>query len=799
MFVYPGGSLPVLSKSKCPMHALSVLEFGQILESLAGFCETVPGQDAAHGLEPSFDEDIVWARQAALKEAESLFAEGPPSLKGLRDTSDFLKLAKKGAVGDGTTLWRTGQSLLVMGRLGTFLRDKSEVGEAFGLILRDLPELDDLAFRLDASLDGDGTVLDEASSQLSTIRGNVRRLGKRILDRIQAYTSGRHRDLLSDPIYTQRNGRYVVPLKAENRGKIRGIVHDSSSTGQTVFVEPEDVVAAGNELREAEAAERAEVERILKELSGLVGAHADEIIRGTAAAVKCDLLFGKCRLREAWDGCLAERAEVRATLELEEARHPALDRDLVVPLTLHLGGDLKGLLITGPNTGGKTVCIKMVGLAVAMVQAGLPVPAREAKLGVFSQIWADIGDEQSLQQSLSTFSGHIKNIAEALTGLKSGALVLMDEVGAGTDPAEGAALAQALLLEFVNRGAVVMASTHYGELKLFASKEPGFTNASMEFDLKSLRPTYRFQMGTPGSSHAFKIAKRYGVPDRVLDLAEAGFSQQEQDLARMIEELEQAQRRARKAQGEADRLAARLKKLESETGAKLSEAEEQRRTVRKRMADELDELLRQIRIEAAEVFEEVKRNPNQKGIDKARARLKDLQSVGRDFTDEIRPKEKVGQKVEAGQLQKGATVKVLGLNLTGTVLDEPKGKKVAVQAGAIRMDVEVSKLVLVGGPAPSKPVVKTRSSGIKVAKAQSIQRELHLRQMRAEDAIEALEKFIDDVLLAGVSSVRIVHGKGEGILRKITQDFLRRHPSVASYEDGSAEEGGQGVTVATFK
>ncbi|ARU41790.1 hypothetical protein CCB80_11825 [Armatimonadetes bacterium Uphvl-Ar1] len=420
---------------------------------------------------------------------------------------------------------------------------------------------------------------------------------------------------------------------------------------------------------------------------------------------------------------------------------------------------------------------------------------------MFTQIWADIGDEQSLEQNLSTFSGHIKNIARALSGLKKGALVLLDEAGAGTDPDEGAALAAALLDAFLDGGAVVMASTHYGELKLFASDHAKLVNASMEFDLKSLAPTYRFLPGTPGSSHAFKIAGRYGVPKDVIERAEHGFSQQERDVARMIEQLENAQRRAHKAQSEADKLAARLKRVEEEAERKIEQAEAARRRVGERASSELDELLRQIRIEADQVFERVKKEKSQESINAARNEIRSINSAAGELSREIRPEEKV---VDSGiAVRKGVKVRIKNLNMTGVVTDDPRHGKVVVMVGAIRMDVDLKQVVPLEAP---QPVVQKKSKGssrmatrMRLEKATKISRELNIRQLRFEEAEEKLDQFLDDAIVAGVDEVRIVHGKGGGVLRKLTHDMLRRHSQIVSFEEADADSGGQGATVARLQ
>lgn len=774
-------------------HALAVLEWPKVLEQLAGHCETQPGELLAAALLPETEPVSVMARLEETSEASRLYQSSLPSLRGVRDVASQVEVAAKGGALGAEVLAQVGKALVVMQgcRKSLLESDAHRLKDFAG----ELPDLPKLAHRLETSVDVDGVVLDTASPALAAARGKIKQAEARILERIQRYVS-RSRDLLSDPIFTERNGRFVIPLKAENRGKIKGIVHDSSASGQTIYLEPEDVVALGNSLREAEAAERAEVDRVLKELSAEVGAQAEVIVPGFAATARLDLIFAKAKLGAQQRGCEA-RPLPGARIRIAGGRHPLLSSESAVPLSVTLGEEADAILITGPNTGGKTIAIKSVGLFVAMAQSGMMLPAQDVAIGCFTQIWADIGDEQSLAQSLSTFSAHIKNISDALKSMRKDALVLLDEVGAGTDPDEGAALAQALLQAFLAKGAKILASTHYGELKVFAGSAPGFMNASMEFDVKTLRPTYKFLPGTPGSSHAFKIAARYGIPQTVLDQAQAGFSTQEQDVAKMIGQLESAQRRAQAAQSEADRLAARLRKVEAEAEEKIRRAEESRNRLGQRAADELDELLRQIRIEAEETFAEVKRGGTQEAIDQARMKLRGLQESGSDLSQSVRPKQ-AAPVAAAGQIELGAKVQYPALGFIGVVTSPVKNGKVTVQGKTSRMDLAVKDLVLLAPPEPVK-APKAKSSKLRLEKATQLKRELHLRHMRAEDALEALEKCIDDALVAGADMVRIVHGKGEGVLRKVTQDFLRRHPHVASFTDGEADDGGQGVTVARLE
>ncbi len=776
------------------MHSLEVLEFDSVRGLLQAHCETALAGSQAADLAPSFDESEVWRLLSLTEEAHAaLSRQAPPSLWAVKDLRMALDRAAKGGALGGQEVFAIGDAASTMRALKSYLLPLRGERPGIGAYAEALPDLKRLEERILASVESDGSVNDAASPTLAGIRQKKRAAAGKVLERIQSYISGRARELLSDPIYTIRDGRYVLPLKAENRGKIRGIVHDVSGSGQTVYVEPEDVLQLGNALRALEAAESQEELKVLAELSALIGAVASDLKGGIEATAAVDLLFAKARMAFAMKAS-APRREGRHRIAIQQGRHPLLEGEGVVPLTISVA-ESANVLITGPNTGGKTVAIKCVGLFVAMAQSGMMLPALDVRFGPFSQIWADIGDEQSLQQSLSTFSGHIRNVADALKNVEPGALVLLDEIGAGTDPAEGAALARAVLRELAKRGAAVLASTHYGELKAFAYSEEGFSNAAMEFDAKTLRPTYRLIMGAPGASHALKIAERYGIPRAVIEDAREGLGAQHQDIALMMEQLEVATRQARTAQGEADRKLAELKSEEQRASRKLAEAEEIRRSAHSKAQEVIDAALREIRLEASRIFDELKSSAGPKEQEAARRQLKDLQQVGQEFATELAP-QPAGTKPDRHRLKKGTTVRIQGISQTGTVIDEPRGGSVAVRVGPLKMSVAVEKLQIVEtrqAPAPRQ------TSNIRLQKAINASTEIHLRQMRAEDAQRELDRFLDDALLAGLPSVRIVHGKGEGILRKVTREVLREHSGVASFRDGEPAEGGHGVTIATLK
>jgi DNA mismatch repair protein MutS2 len=777
-------------------HAQKVLEFDAILDRLKQQCETGGGAALSQRLRPLSEAEAVWAELGRTNQAYRLLSEmSPPSLGPVREHEDSLERAMKGGSLGGVEIFEIVAALQAMRSFRAALRNRQAEYPALWAHADLFPDLKTLEDQIFAALEGSGEVKDGASSELARLRQRKQAATSRILDRIQSYTSGKHRELLSDPIYTVRDGRYVIPLKVENKGKVRGIVHDTSGTGQTVFIEPEDVLKLGNELRIIEAAEREEVRRILAELSFKIGQNANAILEGTEAASELDLLLAKARLAFEMKAALPERWQGHG-LKVQAGRHPLLETGIVVPIDLSVGFDSQGLLITGPNTGGKTVAIKMVGLFVLMAQSGMFLPAIEVKFAPFTGVWADIGDEQSVEQSLSTFSGHIKNLVEALTHLKPGALVLCDEIGAGTDPAEGAALAKAILLTLKEKGAYCIASTHYGELKAFAYNTPGFENASMEFDVKSLRPTYRVLMGAPGASHALRIAERYGLPKEVVSLAYGGLSAEEQQVTKMMEQLELSQRHARIAQGEADRRIAEARKAEERANKKLQEADEIRMTVHQKAAETIEAAVREIRSEASSIFADLKASGVGGGEFKARERLRDLEKGAQKSASEFQQK-RTQSGAPAQGLERGMAVRVQGYAAQGVVLEPPNGNHVRVQIGALKINAALSAVSR--AEQRQEPLRKASSGNINLQRAQTAVTEIHLRAMRAEDALQELERFLDDAVLAGLPQIRIVHGKGEGILRKITQDYLKRSRSVERFREGEAGEGGAGVTIAYLK
>lgn len=778
-------------------HAEQVLGYDAIRQRLASACQTEGALNLALALAPVFSADRVWEALDATREAHELIAaHSPPSLGACRDLTLVWERAAKGGTSGGQELYDTGSAMAAMRSFRQFLSPKRNDSPRLWAFAEFLPDHKNIEVKLLDSLEPGGDVKDTASATLASLRAKRKAAVGKIQERIQKYLSGKTRDLLSDPIFTVRDGRYVIPVKAENRGKIAGVVHDVSGSGQTLFVEPADVLQEANRLREIEAAENEECARILAELSVLVGRVAPDLIAGLSAAVQLDLLLAKARMAFAMHACLPERKD-RPGILIEGGRHPILEQtigDELVPLDLEVGFTHSALLITGPNTGGKTISLKTAGLFVLMAQSGLYLPARFVRLGVFSQVWADIGDEQSIEQSLSTFSGHVKNIAEAVRGCREGALVLFDEIGAGTDPAEGAALAKAILANLVSKKAIIIASTHYGELKAFAYETEGFTNAAMEFDPKSLRPTYKLIMGAPGASHALRVAERFGIPKPIIEASMENLDTGTKDLNRVLQQLEIAQRQARTAQSEADKRAAEIKRLEDRTERKLAEADEIRRTANQKAQEAIEATLREIRLEAASLFEELKNIGDTKAKEAIRAKLKDLQEVGTELAAEFQSP--TTKPETEGPIVKGASVRAEGYSQIGVVMSDPKGGKAEVQMGAMKMTLAVSTLRVVQAELPKQ---RSSTANLSFQKAQTASTEIHIRAMRAEEAQDVIQRFLDDAVLAGLHQVRIVHGKGEGILRSLTRTALRKHPQVASFRDGEPGEGGHGATIAVLK
>lgn len=775
-------------------RSLRLLELDKILEKLREKCATAMGEARIQGLYPRTEREQVLALQEQTREAVDLLSKEEPPLSGLLDISQEVSRAGKGGMLDASQLFRVAVFLNASISLKRFMNKRAPRDSWLYLATQGLVEFPELATQLHRSVDREGNVLDSASSELRSLRRKLEIAHSRLRDRLDSMIkSPTIQKYLQEPLVTQRGGRYCLPVKSECRGQVPGVVHDQSASGATLFIEPMAAVETSNEITSLERQEQAEVERVLRELSGQVGSYSDDLGVALESAGDIDFVLARAKLALGMD---ATGPEIRQDnrLSLVQARHPLLPAKEVVPTTITLGGEYSVLVITGPNTGGKTVTLKTVGLFCLMAQCGLWLPvSRGSCVPVYSNVFADIGDEQSIEQSLSTFSSHMTNIIRILAEADERSLVLLDELGAGTDPAEGAALATALLDQLKNLGISVVATTHYSELKAYAWTEPGVQNASVEFDVETLRPTYRLIIGTPGKSNAFEIALRLGLDEGIVNRSrtllnsetrrtedllaslEAKRIESERELARAREERAQAEEMRRGYQQ-------RLEKLEQQQDKLLEQARQKS-----------NDLLRSARYQAEELLAEIRMAKTQAG---------NVDDLARRTREKLKPLPGKEQKTAAGtppdptKLKPGQQVKVISLDKTGSFVSLSSAEEAVVQVGIMKVTVKISDL------RTTAPVRKEDSNlGRNVAKTSiaTISPEIDLRGKMVDEASIELDKYLDAAMLAGLSQVHIIHGKGTGALGRGLQDYLRDHAAVAGFRYGGAGEGGSGVTVVTIK
>ena len=648
---------------------------------------------------------------------------------------------------------------------------------------------------------------DDASPALFKIRRSMRQINDKVHAQLQTMVNGSARTYLQDAVVTMRNGRYCIPVKAEHRGQIPGMIHDQSSTGSTLFVEPMAVIKLNNDLRELELKEEKEIEMILATLSARCGEETEALRDDLDLLTKLDFIFARAQLSRSMNGTQPDFNEEGRIL-IKKGRHPLLDKKKVVPIDIQLGKDFELLIITGPNTGGKTVSLKTVGLFTLMGQAGLHIPAFDhSELSVFHEVFADIGDEQSIEQSLSTFSAHMTNTVSILKEADDRSLVLFDELGAGTDPTEGAALAIAILSNLHRRGSRVMATTHYSELKVFALSTPGVENGCCEFDVETLRPTYRLLIGVPGKSNAFAISQKLGLSQDIIEEAKTHLTKQDEDFEDLLADLEQKRVTIEQERDQINsykeeirelkqRLESKQEKLDLSRDKILREANEQARNILQEAKDYADTTIRNFQKygKAAGV--------SAKDMEKERGKLREkMSTVDKKLSAKNAAPKKSHKQLTAKDLRIGDSIKVLSLNLKGTVSTLPDAKgNLFVQMGILRSQVNIRDLeklddtVITGGN-----FSKTGSGKIKMSKSASVSTEINLLGKTVDEAIMELDKYLDDAYIAHLPSVRIVHGKGTGALRKGVHNYLRRQKHVKSYRLGEFGEGDAGVTIVEFK
>ena len=779
----------------------SILELPAILQMLAAQTESGMGREAALALQPSVNAEEVRRRLQETNDAARLMTlRGSPSFSGVRDIRPALDRARLGGILNGRELLDIAGVARCARLCKAYIAEDKTEKTSIDSLFHALRANKFLEERITTALPAEDEVADSASQDLADIRRKMRAASARAREALnKILSSPSYAKALQEPIITMRSDRYVLPVRADHKSAVPGLVHDISASGMTLFIEPMAAVKANNELRELAAREKLEIERILGELSAACAEYADDFSEDCVLLVRLDLIFAKARLSFKMDAVPAGSTE--RGIVLRRARHPLLDPAKAVPIDLTLGEDFDTLVITGPNTGGKTVALKTIGLLAAMNQCGLHIPAADGSaLPVFNHILADIGDEQSIEQSLSTFSSHMTNIVSILKQADHKSLVLFDELGAGTDPVEGAALAMAILKRLHKRRIHTVATTHYSELKIFALSTPGVENASCEFDVATLRPTYRLLIGVPGKSNAFAISKKLGLPDDIISAAKESIGEQDEAFEDVISDLETKRKRLENDRKEAERLRAEVESLKKELDTK-----------QQRLADQRENYLKKAREEARQILQEAKdtadtaiRNLNKQGVritaDMEAERTKLREKISENQT-QSREKDKPVHTADAKELHIGDRVHVHSLGLSGTLSSLPNARgEVTVQMGILKSTVQLSDISVEQEETVSfkKENASVRAGGL--SKAMSISTELNLIGKTVDEALPELDKYLDDAYLSHLPAVRIIHGRGTGTLRTAIQNFLRKDKSrVASYRAGEFNEGGNGCTVVTLK
>lgn len=768
---------------------LRTLEFDKILARLQEYASFSAGREAAAALRPA---TAIGAARALLRqttEARTLLAAHPSThLGGAHDVAGAARRAEVGAILTATELLQIGSTLSAAARFRSsalaadvdvpWLRDRAEV----------MIESRDLVETLDRTFNDRGEILDSASSALRRIRHEHSSAQARLMERLNSMvSSGDIRPALQEAIVTMRNGRYVIPVKQDSRGKVPGIIHDQSSSGQTVFIEPLAVTELNNRVRELELEEQREIERILHELSVRVAADAPGIRRTVHALRDVDLAFARARYAQAMNAA-EPLLNDEGRVSLVDARHPLLS-GAVVPISVWLGEEFRVLVITGPNTGGKTVALKTVGLLTLMALAGLHIPAApQSQVAVFPEIFADIGDEQSIEQSLSTFSSHMRTIVSMMPRVGASSLVLLDELGAGTDPAEGAALARALLSELVESGARAVVTTHYSELKTFAHEEAGVENASVEFDVETLSPTYRLVIGLPGRSQALAIAKRLGMPNRVLSNARRHISQGAVRVEQLLSRIQAERQEIGHLYARARDLHEDARKLRDRLQAEREETRHERERILAEAREEGAAVVRDLRTRLRAIETDAREGASRRQQRELRTRLEEVHA---EATQALGPPPAAPDATPTASVRPGSAVRILSLGQQGTVV-ALHGGEAEVQIGQFKMRVSLGDLeALTKREREREPERMTQVSSPRGAPPL----ELDMRGWRAEDAIREIDQYLHDNYMNGQNTVRIVHGKGTGALRRAIREQLDGHPLVQRFHAEKAEAGGEGVTV----
>ena len=786
---------------------LAKLEYNKIIELLTDHASSFSGKELCRRLKPMTSlSDIQIAQEETGAAFTRIVKKGRPSFGGCNPVNDSLRrLEIGGSLGSGELL-RICKLLETAGRAKAYGRhdNADDTEDCLDSYFAQLNPVSILTTEIRRCIIEEDEISDEASPALKHIRRQMAQINDKVHATLSGMVNGSLRTYLQDPIITMRGDRYCIPVKAEYRSQVPGMIHDQSSTGSTLFIEPMAVVKLNNDLKELYGKEQEEIQVILARLSADAAEYISDIQTDYTALRTLDFIFAKGSLAIDMNASLP-LFNTEGRIHIREGRHPLLDKRSVVPITLTLGDTFDLLIVTGPNTGGKTVSLKTVGLFTLMGQAGLHIPALDrSELAVFTEVYADIGDEQSIEQSLSTFSSHMTNIVSFLKKVDDQSLVLFDELGAGTDPTEGAALAISILNHLHMRGIRTMATTHYSELKVYALSTPGVENASCEFDVETLRPTYHLLIGIPGKSNAFAIAGKLGLPNFIIEDAKTRLTEQDESFEDILTDLETSRRTIEKEQETIASYKREIERLKQETQKKQEKLEEQR----DRILREANEKAHAILAEAKETADETMRNFHKFGkanisaaeMERERERIrKKMESTRSGMMKEpAKPK----KEYKPSDFKLGESVKVLSMNINGTVASLPDNKgNLTVQMGILRSQVNISDLEIIDEtPAYLKKTTRAGGKGkIKMSKSLSVSTEINLLGKTVDEAVAELDKYLDDASLAHLSSVRIVHGKGTGALRKGIHQYLRRQKHVRSFRLGEFGEGDAGVTIAELK
>ena len=787
--------------------ALKTLEYYKIIDMLEAFATSSIGKNKCRQLRPLDNLTEIETMQQETADALSrIYQKGSLSFSGVKDVRGSLKRLEVGStLGIGELL--AIRSLLEnASRAKAYSRRETENEHTDSLdnMFELIEPLSPLATEIGRCILSEDEISDDASTGLRQVRRSMKLTNDKIHTQLSSFVSGNSRTYLQDAVVTMRNGRYCIPVKAEYKSQVPGMIHDQSSTGSTIFVEPMTIVRLNNEMRELEIQEQKEIEMILSNLSQLAAENLDAIFDDVKLLSELDFIFARAQLAKS-QNATEPRFNRDRIIDIKKARHPLIDKHKVVPIDIRIGETFDLLIVTGPNTGGKTVSLKTVGLLTLMGQSGLHIPAFDnSRLSVFREVYADIGDEQSIEQSLSTFSSHMTNVVRFMETADSDSLVLFDELGAGTDPTEGAALAIAILSTLHDRGIRAMATTHYSELKVYALSTPGVENASCEFDVETLRPTYRLLIGVPGKSNAFAISQKLGLPLSIIERAKEQISQEDETFEDVLSNLEESRKTIESEREELASYKEEIKTLKEQLEAKQDKLDQRKERIIAEANEEAHRILR----EAKDYADQTMRIFNKAGKDSMSA--KELEKHRSDLRKKM---DKAGKKVALKTPQKqkstlrpqdlslGDSVKVMSLNVKGTVSSKPDSKGMLfVQMGILRSKVHISDLQLIDEPVITGPALTRTGAGkIKMNKSASVRTEINLLGKTVDEAISELDKYLDDAYLAHLSSVRIVHGKGTGALRKGVHNYLKRLKYVQDFHLAEFGEGDAGVTIVEFK